>query len=498
MLNRYVRIRILMRLLRYLNPIEHLGEKKYSFIFPFITNLSICLLSEVYSYKMVKNPMAVGAYIIFVNVALIIYFSFRSGIIGGLTATVITVFYYVYIIFTRHYQGTMLYSGLLTTAILFVLYASISFTIGWLKQIIDSLIEREANEKNRLRSVVQQLPVGIVIADKKGKIEITNRKLDTILGQKRHGHSGMGSTLIAAEVQSNGSVSNAQSPLSLALTTGKPVTDKEFIITRPDKKVVYLRVSAAPIRSRRGDTIAAASIIDDITQQKEIEKRKDDFVNIASHELKTPLTSMKIYIESLRRRVQELNDDQAHKILQRIQIQTDKLQELVNDLLDVSRIQTGKLQFTKDEFVLNDLISEIVEGFAESEKKQVIVYSGKTPIRVLADRFRIYQVVTNLLTNAIKYSPPGSAIRIVTKRQDNRAIVSVADSGIGIAKEQQKKIFDRLYQVTEPKEKTFPGLGIGLYISKEIVKRHRGSIWVESQKGKGSTFYFSLPLQKEY
>ncbi len=148
------------------------------------------------------------------------------------------------------------------------------------------------------------------------------------------------------------------------------------------------------------------------------------------------------------------------------------MKELVNDLLDVSRIQTGKLNFSKEKFKLNELIAETIDGLQGTTNNQPLLYKSKQSFEVFADKFRICQVLTNLITNASKYSPENTAIVI------------------------QAKIFERLYQVTDVTEKTFPGLGMGLYISKEIIKRHRGNIWVEGEKGKGSTFYFSLALAK--
>ena len=138
------------------------------------------------------------------------------------------------------------------------------------------------------------------------------------------------------------------------------------------------------------------------------------------------------------------------------------------------------------------IAAEALQGTVE----QHIVYEKTKPLHVFVDRFRIDQVLTNLITNAAKYSPRDKEILIKIKKEGDKVIVSVKDFGIGIEKDQQKRVFDRLYQVTDEKEKTFPGLGMGLYISKEIVKRHKGTIWVESQKGHGSTFFFSLPFSK--
>jgi signal transduction histidine kinase len=192
----------------------------------------------------------------------------------------------------------------------------------------------------------------------------------------------------------------------------------------------------------------------------------------------------------------DYKDERATKIVGSIQHQIERLQELVNDLLDVSRLQTGKLTFTKEDFRIDQLVEEAIADLKGMAKDQRIVYTGKVAIKVHADKFRIYQVLTNLITNAVKYSGDGKSIKLNIKRKEGKVVVSVQDFGIGIAKEQQRKIFDRLYQVIDDKQKTFPGFGMGLYIAKEIITRHQGKIWVESEKGKGSTFFFTLPLKK--
>lgn len=482
-------------MLHELNPINRLGKRSYSFWAPFLVTTTFIILSEFYVYVIAKDPMLVGVFAIFLFVALILYFSFRDGIRGGVVTSVLTVIYYLYIIYTRNYTGQQLISGIETTIILGILYLILSSIIGWLKQTIDVLLESESNERRRLQAIIEQLPVGVVITNAQGRVIRANKKLEQIMGISIPEGFTIEDKQLLETRHKGKSITPSQGPLAQALQTGKPVIGREYMITRKDGRQIYLQVSAAPIHNREGKIIAAASISTDVTSQKEMEKRKDDFVNMASHELKTPITSMKLYIETLMNKI-DTDDEKVMKILSRIKYQTENLQELVSDLLDVSRLQTGKLTFNKEIFYLDDLIEETVQGLQESAPAQRIMYDSKRRVKVQADRFRLYQVLTNLLTNAIKYSPEGGEIKIKLQKQANRAIVSVQDYGIGIPREQQKKIFDRLYQVTDQKEKTFPGLGMGLYISKEIMKRHRGNIWVESQKDRGSTFYFSLPIKQ--
>lgn len=440
--------------------------------------------------------MAVGAYVIYVSAVLILYFSFRDGLRGGYITTIITVAYYFYIIYTRHYSGKNLVSGIEATAILATIYGLVAGIIGWLKETIDAFIEREADERQRLQSIIQQLPVGIIIANSKGVVEQTNKQLEIILGSKLPRGLVLGKENPIAVEQNGKKLSPEHSPLYQSLLTGKPVKNKEFNLHRPDGKRVYVNVNASVVHNTRGKVIAGASIVNDITQQKDLEVRKDDFVNMASHELKTPVTSLKLYIDALQRIIKKYDDDRVSRTLDNIKNQTERLQELINDLLDVSRLQTGKLHFKKEVFELNALIQEIIEGLQDDNKPQQIRFIDKQHVSVYADRFRIYQVITNLITNAKKYSSEDKDIIVRVKRLNGKAVVSVQDYGIGISKDQHKKIFEKLYQVTDATEKTFPGLGMGLYISKEFIKRHKGTIWVESEKGKGATFYFTLPLQK--
>lgn len=481
------------RLNSFLNPISRLGNTKYSIWLALLSLITLTLLSEFYSYNIAKNPEAVGAYIIFFHVASIVYFSFRDGMKGGVISSILAVSYYFYIIYSRNYEGVRWQSSIETTIILGLVYLLLALVIGWLKQTIDILIEREANEKRRLQTIIEQLPVGVVITDNLGVITQANKRIDTILGFNLPVGFKVGEVSLL-ETKENGMVVDpSEGPLAQTIQTGKAVVGKEYMVKRRDGKVRYLLISSSPIYNRTGKFIAAASITNDITPQRELENRKDDFINMASHELKTPITSMKLYLETLMSRVKSSDEESVMKLLKRVKFQTEKLQELVSDLLDVSKIQTGRLTFTKETFLLSDLVREIMQEIQDSSPQHRLRLETKKKFQVYADRFRISQVLTNLLTNAVKYSPDGGVITINITNDEHKVLVSVHDNGIGIPKSQHKKIFERLYQVTDAKEKTFPGLGMGLYISKEIIRRHKGTIWVKSEKEKGATFYFTLP-----
>lgn len=222
--------------------------------------------------------------------------------------------------------------------------------------------------------------------------------------------------------------------------------------------------------------------------------KKDEFIGLASHELKTPLTSILGYLQILKHR---LSQDENNKIfVERLLEQGKKLSALVNDLLDMVKIEAGKLPLTFEYFNLIAVLTETIELMQFTTNTHTINFSSSVEnININADKHRIEQVVINLLSNAIKYSHDANTVDVSVAVQNNNAIVSVKDYGIGVNAHEQKNLFSRFFRADDV-SKTISGLGIGLYLSKEIISRHNGNIWVESNYGKGSTFYFSLPLNQ--
>ena len=253
-------------------------------------------------------------------------------------------------------------------------------------------------------------------------------------------------------------------------------------------------VKSSPVFGERGEVTMVVTIVHDITERILAEQRKDEFISMTSHELKTPVTSLKGFTNVLQRRLAKQGDEQGLHYLNRIDAQLNKLTKLISDLLDISRMQTGKLALQIEAFDLDTLIHETVENVQAATTTHQLLIEGRTSAQVLGDKDRLGQVFINLLTNAVKYSPQANKVLVRLSRDQGKAIVSVQDFGVGIDQAHHQKIFERFYQVTDPKETTYPGLGIGLYISREIVERHHGSLEVESRKGEGATFSVALPL----
>ena len=227
---------------------------------------------------------------------------------------------------------------------------------------------------------------------------------------------------------------------------------------------------------------------------KELEMRKDEFISMASHELKTPITSIKGYAQMLQNHFRKAADGQALYYLSIMNGQLNKLIDLVNDMLDISRMQIGKLNFRDALFDLYIEVQETVQNIQATTHTHQLSIEGVAGAQIFGDKDRIGQVLINLLTNAIKYSPRANRVIVYISADQDYATVSVQDFGIGIDEAHQQKIFERFYQVHDTAEKGASGLGIGLYISNQIIKRHNGQMKVESVRGEGSTFSFTLPL----
>jgi PAS domain S-box-containing protein len=227
-----------------------------------------------------------------------------------------------------------------------------------------------------------------------------------------------------------------------------------------------------------------------IHARKESEHKKDEFLSIASHELKTPLTSIKAYNQIMKRleaseKVKPFIDKSADHIA--------RLERLIADLLDVTKINAGKVNYTMEPFDFSGLLQDTVESMRHTAPKHELVLTGVPVIRYSGDRNRLEQVLNNFISNAVKYSPEADRVIIGSYVDQDNIIVSVRDFGIGIARDNLDKLFDRYYRVDNTAMR-FDGLGLGLYISAEILRRHGGSFWIESEPGEGSTFYFRLPL----
>jgi len=234
--------------------------------------------------------------------------------------------------------------------------------------------------------------------------------------------------------------------------------------------------------------------IEDVTERRKLEQQKEDFLNMASHELKTPLTSLKAYLQILERRLGEGADSKNTHFLLRINRQVEKMVSIIQNILVSGRMNEKGAGLVRKKFDLEKLVRHIVGDFRFTTDSHKIMLKGKVNREITGDRERFGPVLINFLTNAIKYSPQGKEIVVGMKEDRSSVRISVKDNGIGVPKESQALIFDRFYRVKDNDKKKDAGFGLGLYISSMIIKQHGGKVGVTSNKGNGSLFWFSLPL----
>ncbi len=268
----------------------------------------------------------------------------------------------------------------------------------------------------------------------------------------------------------------------------------EYQIQWPDKSLHWISVSGKPTYNSEGKAERIAGVTLDITERKLDDLRKNDFIGMVSHELKTPLTSLSAFIQIVNAKLKTNEEASAAGLLEKANIQVKKMSNLINGFLNVSRFESGKINILKQDFYLNDLLKEMITEAELTISTHIFCFDKCDPVTVNADRDKIGSVISNLLSNAVKYSPQGKTVTIQCVVADGVAQVSVQDEGIGIKPKDQEKLFDRYYRVESNTTQHISGFGIGLYLSAEIIQRHDGAIWVESESGKGSTFFFTLPL----
>jgi len=271
---------------------------------------------------------------------------------------------------------------------------------------------------------------------------------------------------------------------------GNKVDHFETVRVAKDGSRIPISITVSPIANRSGAIIGASKIARDITERKKADEQRTEFISLASHELKTPLTSIAGYMQILDNFT---TDEKSKKFVGKTRQQVSKLTQLVSDLLDVSKIDAGRLHISKEVFDINKVLLDMVELIRHSQHShQVKLKISEQPAFVYGSPQRIEQVFINLLTNAIKYSPDAHEIVVSVEIENNLVLIGVKDSGIGIPASGIKEIFKRFYKVDEL-TRNLSGLGIGLYISSQIVEKHHGKLWAESEFGKGSTFYVELP-----
>jgi PAS domain S-box-containing protein len=374
-----------------------------------------------------------------------------------------------------------------------------------LLQIIDLTdANRVREERNRLHSLAEQraeqfaiaaesIDNGIVVIDKDGRVRRINSVGIALLDlddQHADGASAPASEAVRRQID--------LPPLHLALR-GHSVRDYEHCVTRRDGQRTWLNVSSFPLYDQRGTVYGAMAAMQDVSERRQIDQIKEDFLSVTAHELRTPVTSLLGYTNLLVRRAEhgDWNDRDIHAI-RMIETQVQRLTQLINGLVDVSRVQAGALELHAQPVELHALAQQAVALIRPKAPDHLLVVEGPAePVVVGGDPQRLDQVVSHLIENALKFSPWGGTIT-VRVWADEEAHISVADVGIGIPEDAIGQLFERFYRAANVDPERISGLGVGLYLVKELVAAHEGRIEVQSAPDHGTTFEIILPLHTSY
>jgi PAS domain S-box-containing protein len=357
-----------------------------------------------------------------------------------------------------------------------------------LRETVDEL--RQADERSaKLVAIVESSDDAIIGKSLDGLVTSWNRGAENIFGYTEAdiiGHSIL--KLIPEDL-------HHEEPVILdRLRKGEKIDHHETTRRTADGRLINVSLTISPILDKEGRVTGVSKIARDITEQKRDEQRKNDFIGMASHELKTPLTSLTALVQVLEKKLINNTDPFVPQALGKVSLQAKKMSSLINGFLNVSRLESGKLEITPQLFDLVALIEEQIDECTLAFSSHAFHFETAQPIQISADREKIGAVISNLLSNAVKYSPKGKMVNVACVYAESEVLISVKDEGMGIRSQDLARIFERYYRAGSEHTQHISGFGVGLYLSAEIIQRHGGRIWAESEKAVGSIFFFALPL----
>ncbi len=359
------------------------------------------------------------------------------------------------------------------------------------------LYQQVSQEKARLDAIIEHSGDGVMILEPDRRISVFNRALAAMSGIPAQEAVGRYCYQVLH-------LENVNPPgVDLCDEANVPIfhssNERIYIegdIRRRDGSIITVGITYSPLLDDRGQLTNITASVRDITRFREAEEMKSAFISIISHELKTPVALIKGYAGTLDREDATWDRQTVHESLAVIEEEADRLTELIDNLLDISRLQAGALKLEISFVNVAHLAEKTVAKFHTQTSRHTLEldFSPNLPV-VPGDELRLRQVLDNLLSNAIKYSPDGGQIRVSGRADDQQVYIAVTDTGIGIPEDEQENIFDRFYRVRSGVSQRTKGAGLGLFLVKAIVQAHGGQVWVESQPGQGSTFVFTLPRE---
>jgi len=361
----------------------------------------------------------------------------------------------------------------------------------------DRIKDAITRERNRLASILESMTNGVLVVDEQQKIILTNPRAAQLLDMDPKQSAGRH---VRLAVPYEG-VSKLYD--SIAAEQREYLTSDVQIEDRKTGRPVVLKINMAKVRDHHGVSIGTVSVFDDKTQEKEVDRMKSEFVSTTSHELRTPLASIREAVALIFEEAAGRVSNDQKKFLSIAQRNIDRLAALINDLLDVSKIESGRMTLQMTSLDLNDVVREVISTFelvARDKDIKIIGELSEQPLLLQGDHDRIIQVMANLLSNALKFTSTGGKVTVITEMYQKEAgfvMVKVKDNGVGIDTDDMSKLFQRFRQVDSSMTRKVGGTGLGLAICKDLISLHGGAIWGESKKSKGSTFTFVLPIKQK-
>lgn len=409
-----------------------------------------------------------------------------AGLYSGLIATLLGALAATYFFIPQFGTFHMDLKSEITVLIYVVEGIAISYLIAYQRS------EKAKAEQVRLSFQLlleNTIDYGIVFFDKRGYITNANEGALHLTGYNQDEIQGKFFSILYIPEDKEKKLHEKE--FITALKKGRS-TDENYL-QKKNGDSFFASGFTTPLWTQTNQLYGFVKLFRDITEVRRQDKEKEDFISIAAHELKNPVSSINLYLQLLQRYYQSHPNKEPQDYLRKASKQLQRLLDLITTLLDVSQIQKGKITLNKEKTNVPDLVTDVIENLQSFQKQHMLIKKGSEKAIAPIDKRKIEEVLINLINNAIKYSPEAKRVIVTVKNKQKEVVVSTTDFGMGMSKDVSTKVFERFYRGNQRQTENIPGLGLGLYISSQIIKAHGGKMSVTSQLGQGSTFFFSLP-----
>jgi PAS domain S-box-containing protein len=346
--------------------------------------------------------------------------------------------------------------------------------------------------EKRYRDLYEEAPNAYFSVGVDGLIKRANHGATELLGYSRDELIGRPVSDLYADTE-NGKP-KAQEAFKRFLA-GEEILGEELEMRRADGSSVWISLSVRPMYDKEGKVVASRSVVVDITERKRLDQLKDEFIGLVSHELRSPLTVITGAVNTALTEGERLSPEETRQLLQDAALEAEALSHMLNNLLELSRMQANRLFLHAEVINVGKVIQSAIEEIKrQSSAHQFVVDLPRKLPQVEADELRLERILYNLLENAVKYSPQGGEIRVLAKPEEKHLVIAVSDQGVGISRSDQAQLFAPFQRIENSKLDGVKGAGLGLLVCRRLVEAHGGRIWVESEPGRGATFFFTMPL----